>query len=238
MMYARLMSKTLLAGLVLLVACGDDGGAGGDAGISAPAMITVTGTVTARSTSSMPLEGVMLGAYRNSDESTPLATATSDAQGNYTLVIPTGGQALDGYIKGTLATYLDSYLYPPYVVAADFDGASINMITSGTLDLLANTLCGADQVNTTGVIAVIVADAAEVAVAGAAVASTPAASKVCYNQDGFPNRNATVTDDDGIAYLFNVTGQATVSATKSGTTFQAHGVNARAGTFTTTLITP
>ena len=85
----------------------------------------------------------------------------------------------------------------------------------------------------------LVVDAAEMEVMGATTASSPAASKVCYNNMGFPSRNATATDDDGVAYMFNVTGQATVSAMKkAGLTFNSHVVNARPGTFTTTVLQP
>jgi hypothetical protein len=216
-------------------------GCGGDDGpveMTAPAMITITGTSTARSGLSTSMGvGVMITAYRNGSD-TPVAMTTTDSSGNYSLVIETGGKALDGYLKGTLATYMDSYLYPPAIVDADLDGASMNMITPATMDLLANTLCGADQTTATGAIAVIVLDATEMAVAGATVDSSPAATKVCYNANGVPSRNATTTATDGVAYMFNVTGQATVSATKTGSTFSSHAVNARAGTFTTTLIQP
>jgi hypothetical protein len=164
----------------------------------------------------------------------------TDANGNYTLVVPTNGQPLDGYVKGTLATYLDTYLYPPAVVVTDFAGASLNMVTQETLDLLANLLCNADQTPVNGLVAAIVIDAAEAPVLGATVSSNPAGNKVCYNDtdNGLPNRNATATADDGLAYVFNVTGQITVSASKAGASFTSHSVNARAGTFTTTLIQP
>lgn len=52
------------------------------------------------------------------------------------------------------------------------------------------------------------------------------------------NKNATLTDSGGPAYPFNVTGEATLSATHATATFSSHGVNARAGAFTTTLIAP
>ena len=80
-------------------------------------------------------------------------------------------------------------------------------------------------------------DAATVAVSGATVASAPAATSYCYDQGGFPNKSATMTDTDGVAVMFNVTGAVTVSATKTGATFKSHSVNAVAGAFTTTLIT-
>jgi hypothetical protein len=47
-----------------------------------------------------------------------------------------------------------------------------------------------------------------------------------------------MTDTDGLVYLFNVTGQATLSATHATATFSSHAVNARAGAFTTTLLAP
>jgi hypothetical protein len=232
------MTKLVALGALLLAACGDDGGATADAPPSAPPMITITGTAIARSTSSMPLEGVTIAAYRSGDDSTVVAMTTTAANGSYTLVVPTGGVALDGYLKGTISGYLDSYLYAPSVIVADMDSASMNMITSGTRDLLANTICAANQLPTNGMIAAITIDAAENPVAGAMVTSSPAASKTCYNMGGFPNKNATATDTDGTVYLFNVTGQASLSATATGTTFSSHSVNARAGAFTTTLLAP
>jgi hypothetical protein len=231
------MTKRLVLGALLLAACGDDGGATPDA-LTAPPMITITGTATARSTSSMPLEGVTIAAYRNGNDSTVVAMTTSAANGSYTLVVPTGGAALDGYLKGTFAGYLDSYLYAPAPIVADMDSASMNMITAGTRDLLANTICAANQMTTNGMIAAIAIDAAENPVAGAMVMSSPAASKTCYNMGGFPNKNATMTDTDGTVYLFNVTGQVTLSATATGATFTSHTVTARAGAFTTTLMAP
>lgn len=223
--------------VVAAAACGDDGGAADASNIAA--MITISGTATARSgtTTSMPA-GVVVSAYRNGDDTTVVAMTTTDAMGKYSLVVPTNGQPLDGYLKGTLATYMDTYLYPPAPVTADFAGASMNMITPGTLNLLASLLCGATQQDTTGVVAAVVIDAAQMPVAGATTASTPAPTKTCYNMGGTPNKNATMTDTDGVAYMFNVTGQASVSATKSGSTFMSHPVNARVGTFTTTLIQP
>jgi hypothetical protein len=227
--------------LVLLGACGgDDGGSSPDAASNVPAMITISGTASARdATGSTPQEGVAIAAYRNSDVNTPVVSATTDASGNYTLVIPTNGMALDGFVKATKAGLLDTYLYPPRALVADFDGASINMITSGTLDLLSNTLCGNAQDTAKGVIAVLVVDAADMPVAGATISASPTPGKICYNSGGFPNRNATMTDTDGIAYVLNIgPGDAMVTAAKSGLTYRMQKVTARAGVFTTTPIQP
>lgn len=226
--------------IVLLAACGgDDSSATADAPPSAPPMITVSGAATKREgTASNPAAGVTIEAFRNG-QSAAVAMTTTDASGNYTLTLVTGGVALDGYLKGTLTGFKDTYLYPPKPLAENFDMASINMLNQQTLDLLSDTFCRNKQDSTKGAVAVIVADANRMAVAGAMVSSTPAAAKYCYNQGGFPNQNAVMTDTDGIAYMINLApGDVTVSATKSGTTFSSHAVNARAGALTTTVIQP
>jgi hypothetical protein len=163
---------------------------------------------------------------------------TTDGSGNFTLTVMTDGTALDGYLKATIASYMDTYLYPPAPISANFNNATVIMVTPSTFDLLSNTLCGANQMTTNGAIGAVVLDGSGSDVAGATVTSNPAATKYCYNANAFPSRNATSTDTDGVAYMFNVTGQATVTAMKTGVTFHAHPVKARAGALTTTLITP
>jgi hypothetical protein len=236
------MRSVLLASLpFLLLACGDDGGSTtADAPSNVPAMITISGKATKREgTSSSDAAGVMVSAYQSSDPNTPVATATTDATGMYSMVITTNGKPLDGFLKGTLSGFLDTYLYAPKPLVADFSSASMNMINSNTLGLLSGTLCASSQDNAKGVIALIVADANNTAVAGATASSSPAAAKICYNQGGFPNKNATMTDTDGIAYLLNVTaGKVTVNAAGAGAPYVSHEVEARAGTFTTTVIQP
>jgi hypothetical protein len=232
------LRKLVLLSVPAFVACGGSDKPSVDAPVVSQT-IMVSGTASEVSaTGSNPSPGVLVQAFANSAETTPVAMATTDASGNYTLVITTGGAPVDGFVKGTKAGLLDTYLYAPITLTADFAGASLNMVTQSTFDLLSNTLCAANQVPTNGAIAVIVHDAAGMPVAGATVTSSPAASKYCYNMGAFPNKSATVTDVDGIAYMFNVTGNATVSAAKSGLTFHTHAVNARAGAFTTTLIQP
>ena len=238
------MRTTLILALFWFAACGDDGGGGGGGSAdapTAPAMITVSGTATKREgISSSPAAGVMVAAYKNSDPNTAVATTMTDAQGMYSIMIPTGGVAVDGYLKATLASFLDTYLYPPKPLAADFANASLNIVNQGTVDTLSGTLCQRAQDAGMGLVAVLVADAANMPVVGATVSSTPAAAKYCYNgNNGLPMASATMTAADGIAYMINLPpGEVTVNATKSGTTFVSHKVNARAGTLTTTPITP
>lgn len=228
--------------LTSLVACGGDDNNNTpmpDAPGSAAATITITGNAH-QPLPAMALSGVAVSAFQNSDENTPVATATTDTSGNYTLTITTGGKALDGYIKATLAGHLDTYLYPPSAITTDYSGAALNIIDENTLMTLSGTFCHHAIDHTNGVVAVEVADASMTAVAGATVASTPAAAAYCYNgaTAGVPDSAATMTATDGIGYMLDVSGDVTVSATKSGATFASHKVKARVGSLTTTLITP
>ena len=203
-------------------------------------MITISGTaVEIQALATAPVEGVKVEAFASSDEVTAVATATTDASGNYSLVISTSGVALDGFLKATKTGLVDTYLYPPEILVQDFAGASINMVSPTTFGLLSDTLCRANQDAAQGTIALLVEDATPAAVAGAVIASTPAAATNCYNgTSGLPAFDATETQPDGVGYMFNVTGEVSVTATKAGTTFKSHTVNARAGALTTTVILP
>jgi hypothetical protein len=231
--------------LVLLSACGDDGGGGGgDGGMGSadaamvPAMITISGEATKRmGIDETPAEGAMVAAYKNSDPNTPIAMTTTNATGMYTMTIQTGGVALDGYLKATLAGFLDLYLYPPKPLTADFDGASLNIVNESTVDLM-HTICQHSADPAKAVVAVLVVDSADAPIAGAKVTASPAAMKYCYNgSTGLPAAAETMTAADGIAYMLNTTaGEVTVSAMAGGSTFGSHKVTVRAGTFTTTVI--
>lgn len=235
----------------LLAACGGDdgGGSGSDSGVGsadappAPAMITISGEATKRDGANQSAaEGAVVAAYTRSDPNTPIAMTTTDAAGNYTMTIATGGVAVDGYIKATLATYKDLYLYPPKPLTADFAGASLNIVNQNTVNLM-HALCQVSADDTKAIVALIVADSAEEPVAGATVSTTPTIPKYCFNgTSGLPDGGVNgpkVTAADGVAYALSITpGEVTVSASKSGTTFSSHKVNAPAGALTTTVIQP
>lgn len=237
-----------LALALALAACGGgssssnpDGSTGGSGTVDAPPapmMVTFSGNVSSKGFQSKPLSGVTLAAY-GEGSTTAVATTTSDAQGNFTMTIMTGGTALQGYVKATFSGYLDTYLYPPTAVAADTTGVTVFMVDQSTLDTLSMSLCHDQQQATKGVIGVEVMDASKATVAGAVLTSQPMAMSDCYNSGGFPSSSVHMTDTDGIGYLLNLTaGNVTVGATKSGSTFASHQVNARAGTLTLTIIQP
>jgi len=241
--------------LVFAVACGDSGNTNidapgsntPDASVDAPPSgptFTISGNAVLRSTGDpVPLAGVVVAAYANADETTPVATTTSGADGHYELKLP-ADKPLDGFLKATKAaaggkTYVDTYLYPPTQLAADFSSASVFMVDTSTFSLL--KLLG-DAVSGQGLVALLVVDslASVNVVEGATVTSDPAppAGHTGYTVRGLPDREGTATGDDGTAFLFALTpGAYTVTAAKAGLTFKTTSLKVRADVFTTTLVT-
>jgi hypothetical protein len=203
-------------------------------------MVTISGTAqTVSAGGTDPAPGVLIEAFRNSADTTVVTSATTDAQGNYTLTVETNGTALDGFLKATKTGLLDTYLYPDKPLGEDFDGASINMVSQDTFDILAGgVFCDAAPDPAKGVIAALVFDAAQEPVAGATIDASPEPTSICYNgANGFPDNDATETAADGIGYMFNVTGEVIVSAMGTAA-YPTHKVTARAGALTTTLFRP
>jgi hypothetical protein len=213
------------------------GGGSDAAGGGIPATITITGTTSTQGLGgATATTGVTVAAFKASDDSM-VATTTSVAAGAFTLMVTTNGVALDGYLEGTQGQNLPTYLYPAKPLSADFAGAPVLLLTSGTLGLAA-TVGGTSQASGDGFIGVQVVDATGAKVAGAVVTSTPAGT-VRYNGtvNGTPKAGQASTLADGIAYIFSVApGTVTVTATKSGVTFLSHDVKARANAVTETLV--
>jgi hypothetical protein len=226
---------------------GSDSGGGIDAKIfmdapgPVPDMITISGVAASVGVGFMtPQQGVNVQAFLVTDENTPIGTATTDANGAYSLTIATNGVPVDGFIKATKATFVDTYLYPNRPLSADFNQAALKLVTPQTF-MTVYAISQVSQDSAKGTIALIVADASMMPVAGATVSSTPAAGAYRYNGgNGIPDKTATSTAADGIAYMLNTDPAAPVSvtATKAGTTFFPHNVKSRPNVLTTTVITP
>lgn len=243
-----------LHALVFLAACGGGGGNSDAPGTDAspnedakvfldappvvPQMISIGGIASERSISGETVvAGVTMALYASSNEATPIAMATTDAQGKYTIMAMTSGAPIDGFIKATKSGYVDLYMYPATPFIADEADAGVNMMTPSNKDFL-NSLAGGNQMAGKGMIGLQIRDAGGNPVEGATVSSTPASGGYRYtNSSGLPSANATATAADGVAFMFNVpSGAITVTATKAGKTFKAHAVLARADKFTTTSV--
>ena len=206
-----------------------------DAAPNVPAMITISGVAGDGGSggSSTPKQGVAVSVFATSNESTPLGTATTDAQGKFSIMVATGGHPIDGFVKATLSGYKDTYNYPPGSWFKD-STVELNMITPGNFGIVP-ALCGVSQDSAKGEVALAVLDSSGMPVGGATVASTPG-SDDCYFSGGIPSGSAHMTDSGGFAFMFNVPGQATLSANKTGMVFKSHPVNAHPNAFTMTVV--
>ncbi len=241
--------------MIFVAACGGSGGGSdsnnidgstnGDAKVflDAPPVVPMTIMIGGKTTETglggeSVVANVAMAAFASSNETTPVAMATSDAQGNFTLTVMTNGMPLDGFLRATKSGYVDLYMYPTGPFAASTTDAGVNMMTPGNRDYL-NNLAGGGQMGGKGLIGLQVRDASGNPVSGATISSTPASTYRYTNSSGLPSSNATSTSSDGVAFMFNVpSGPINITASKAGMTFKAHVVVARADKFTTTSIVP
>jgi hypothetical protein len=201
---------------------------------TAPAGIAVTGQI--KTLSQSPISGAIVSAFRTTDTTAALATATSNTPGNYTLQVTTGGTPVDGYLRVTHSGQIDSYAYPSRPLAGDFV-TNVTMITTTELGVLGSAV-GVTQTAGKGFIGVVVTNCDGTPIAGATVTTTPAGT-VRYNSGTTPSSTATSTSADGVAYVLNVAaGNVTVQASGGGHTLRQHIVTARADVATLTEIQP
>ncbi len=201
-----------------------------------PDTITISGqAIVQDQTTATPQSGVAIGVYATGNDSTALATATTDASGNYSLTLTTNGAAIDGYIKATKSGLVDTYVYPPAPMQSDSSTATASMISTSNYSALVG-IEGASSND--GMIILDVLDASLAPISGATVSSSPASGKAFYMNSSDEPFSTSSTYTDGLAFLFNVptSGTVTLNASKSGSTFTAHAVTARAGKLTTTVV--
>lgn len=207
---------------------------------TAPAQISVAGYSNEINTNGqVPLESVDVIVADASD--TQLAMTTSDTTdvGHYMVTVDTGGEPVDGYLKGTHASYKDTYVYPPAPLANDQASVPLLMVSDSVYPFLP-ILAGADQDAAHGFLGVLVSDCMGNPVAGATVTSAAAEAVRYIEGTGIGDDTVTVTDESGIAILFNVTpGNAVmVDASTPDHEFEAHAVKVRADVVTTTVVAP
>jgi hypothetical protein len=198
-------------------------------------MITIAGTAYDNGqNSSTPLAGVAIALKNRADDST-IASATSDAQGKYSMAVTTGGHVVDAYILATKSGYTDAAAFPAAPFSADAAMADSNLITTNNFNLL-GLYTGQQPSN--GIVIAEILDASSMPVAGAKVSCSPAAGSYMYSDSSGTPASGDATNTDGTSFLINVAaGPVSISATKDGATFKTHAVVAKANTFTSTVIT-
>jgi len=187
--------------------------------------LTISGTVEV---GAKPIAGASVAAFAQVDETTALDDTTTNDQGAFALRAPS---PFDGFLLVTEPGYVASYSYPADVLVDDLANVGMPLVTQETLDALYQATGVGDE--THAQIGLAVLDAATRPVAGVAVYCDPPAIDK-YNRNSIPDKVATTTDTDGIAYLLDAAPDARVAVGAPG--FKAHEVTARRGTLTITLL--
>ena len=205
---------------------------------TAPDPVALSGTATTLSgTTSVPAPGVKVQALHISDNSAITASVTTDSSGAYSLSLPTGGNALDVYLRASKSGDRDTTVFPATNLFADSTGGEVVIITQSDFDFLAQ-LSNKSQSSSKGAVGVIVTDCDGTVLQGAVITTQPSVP-VVYVNNGTPDTSATSTDATGVGLVFNVpAGSVTLSATVNGMTLRSHTINAIAGVTTTAAIRP
>jgi hypothetical protein len=213
---------------------GSGSGSGSDTG-GVPATIKISGQAHVQDqTTTSPQSGVAIAIYASSNDSTPLATATTDGSGNYSVTLTTNGAAIDGYIKATKSGLVDTYVYPPAPMATDSTDATASMVSTSNYSALLGIESGSTS---KGFIILIAMDSSLSPLQGATVTTSPSSGTVTYMNSSDEPFSTSSTYTDGLAFLFNVpVGDVSVAASKSGSTFTSHTVSAHANALTTTVV--
>jgi hypothetical protein len=201
---------------------------------TAAATINVGGTTVEIATSgSTPVPNTTVDLFL-AGGSTPVASTTS-AGGTADWVIndlPTGGVALDGYVRGTFPGTGRKfvYVYPPQPLFQSVDNVVVTTASDTTLELINLVFLDPDHDPNNGAVGVLVTDCLGNPLEGATVSAAGATGPVLYrNAAGNPDATATSTGPDGIGIVFNVPpGNAVlVDATYQGYDMRQHTITVR-----------
>lgn len=194
-------------------------------GTTAPDPITITGkAIHATNLGGVPNVAVEA---QTSLGGAPIATATSDSTGKFTLSVPTGGVPHAFYfrLRDTADGYLDSVSIPAQATDKDATGLAGFL---GTPSDMQNGIYNPKNLTVdpaAGSIFVRVTDCAGNGIGGATISVTGAAAILYSGPLDLPNATATKTGPLGYAWALNVpAGTVQLAAAASGKTFVAHPV--------------
>ena len=215
---------------------------------TAPATVDIAGTTVEIGLGGQTAVPNTILAVFVAGSTTPLdSTTSSGATAAFQFTgLPTGGVPVDGYLRGTFpGARKTSYVYPPTPIYQDIDNALTVTVSETTADLLP-ALIEPDQLDTNGVVGIMVVDCLGNPIEGAVVSTAPAGNAAVMYRDaaGTPSTVQGHTGPDGIGIVFNVpAGDATVDVTYMSYNMREHVIQVRpfggtANAITTTIVQP
>lgn len=187
--------------------------------------------------------GVVVAAYRintSGDQLLDTQPATQSDGEFATAQIATNGTALNGYLKGTKASYWTTYLYPSSPLAQSLSNVPMIMINDANVDF-AELLAHVDQTAGNGIIGVALTDCAQppAQIPDATIEVYSGGTRVGDATVDIGHVLSTVPDVQGLYLVTNVPpGPVTVKATYYGHTFLENDVVSYADSLTTAQIKP
>ena len=172
-------------------------------GTRAPAQIMISGQALDLGTG-VPAEGTAVNGMVDTGGS--VFMRTTDASGNFSALIDTGGNALAGYVVTTAGTYAPAYFYP----AHPFDRDTVTplpVLTAMELTQVGNPL-------NTSLAQLILGDCTGIGLEACTLSIGPAPQRIEYSRNGTPDTTATATDATGYVLVYGlVPGTVTFQAT-------------------------
>jgi len=260
--HPRWLISVVLAGLASIGACGGESGqqstaAGGSSGAGgagveleprwecvgnvvwplAPMNEIVANPSFREIRSGAVLEGLRVRGCLASDEfcTGPIAEGTTDAEGKVSLQLPAPGTGWAGYLEAVGPTIPDQLIPADKPIGYNF-APGYGVPDDGTLTTVL-TLLGTQQLPGRGHLGIRARDCWDLPADGVAfeVVQADAESSLSYFAGALPDRDATMTDDEGLAVIVNVPAGLTKVHAKlaaTGTLIGTVQVWVRDGSFT------
>ena len=189
--------------------------------------VLLTGTVVNGGTL-MPLSGVQVVVHGRSD-GTPLASVTSQADGSFSVAVPTGGTPRAVYVRFTSSGLISTRVYFADLLTESTVVDLARMIGQAGLDAL-YTSGGVTEDPARGTVVLYVRDCAGLPpTAETTMTLTPPAERLLYTRGNAFDASATSSDVGVAAGLNAPAGDLLVAAEASGFAFEVPAVQSAAG---------
>lgn len=178
-----------------------------------------------------PEPGVTIEA-RTTPAGAPLATATTAADGTYTLPVATSGEPMPVYFAARKQGMATSVFVPDGPLDGDLIGLYSPILTPSSLDSLYIS-AGEYRKSADGTLLVLITDCSGAPVANASISISPPPPRVVYVDDtGRLKTSLVQTSAKGLVYALGLApGTVSLTATKAGATFLTHELDILAGDY-------
>jgi hypothetical protein len=182
-----------------------------------------------------PVEGAPVELRRRGDGGL-VASATTGADGAFTLSVASGGAPVDGYFAIATAGRLETRAYPGAPLVG---GENAFLLVADAAEVGAWYDAAGEAYTGQATVVADVVDCGDGSIAGATVDVAPAPAAVVYDDDAAGRWDPTLdASGNGYALVTGAAAEVTLTAHAAGQTFPGHAVPAAPGTLTLALTPP